>query len=1193
MDGLSTFIDKFGHYIAIIPTIVILVIVIVGFLLGLLRGFRKNTILMCVSLSALIIAYLIFVLVLRKAFFEEFVLSIYNSIRGETLQQTLNVSDDNKRFADIISAFIESKLGDKVQASYQYFSAYVKALSNAMLGLIYMVVTIILWQLLYRILHLTVYLPFFREGKYKKKKQKEYEYYKAMDNIDSSYEQKEENSEDENESEPKKPNKTVNPYKRRRLLGGAIGILRGILIGVFAVSIFGTAFYVASGLKTDKIEEGDEIVVSYNGNNYDLTTLYEYFYEYDHTGLNHALNSIKNTRGVPIYVSVSSLFCKGKIKVSEDGINTTIYPIEELGNVMGILHDGVLLLNEYNILDDGVDTFDALKNEISTNEEFNDDLYKYIKSIGTSKFHRAIGKTISKHFYEIINSAGYSNKYLDVVFAGDDALTINDIVSKDDIKTFINIASKSIDTYDTYKENKDPKEIVINETDNVKGIVDEMLNLTVFNQDKQKINNVVCNLLELVCDKFKSLKGISFDGINFVGTDGIVKDFLNTVVDFLKCKLVAYEDNTLKFNYKNINSIFETEDGTASVCDQIKENEVLRRVFSKILSNTDLDSGTIYIPQSVLDSDGYIIASEFKGFFDSISDIITNTTFSKDFVELKDIASDMLPEIIESISSNSQMPGFVVESKLLSAIASNYIYESLSDSLSIPTELLLDENVREQNIENWLGTDGELYHLLNAAITYDLGSVITDGDEIGVDSILDADKISIAVESKIVHYTISKNILEEAETNTEINIPSDAVEDGVISKEEIVNSVKALVELEKDQETKTLDSISQNTILNSDIDLNIVLSSKIMWYTISNKFDDTEVAVPNAAYVDITSPLKYLLKEEIINTVDALKSLGQDDLENIDISSEVFLSLHGNSDKLDNVLSSYIAWYEISKQFKNKITDLPNDIKFELLNQEYISRDELKSVNGALNELGISTLNSYNITESALLNVSSIDNLLASHIAWYETTKKIISGGQFIVLEEALEYKSLSTYLKYEEAYNMLYVCKNLGLTSFTSSGISPVSIEANNLTSYIGDTLTLRATITNSILYVHSKGTIYLDNSLVSGFTLHSDNTVSKYVYSASETENIIKGLSTLNVNNYTDGLTFTMSQIIALDSTKRDIVLSSYTLWLYTSNLFISQPYTFNKENQNVYELEAGVVTLKNNYEVITKSDLRSYGA
>ena len=216
--------------------------------------------------------------------------------------------------------------------------------------------------------------------------------------------------------------------------------------------------------------------------------------------------------------------------------------------------------------------------------------------------------------------------------------------------------------------------------------------------------------------------------------------------------------------------------------------------------------------------------------------------------------------------------------------------------------------------------------------------------------------------------------------------------------------------------------------------------------------------------------------------------------------------------------------------------------------------------------------------------------MLESHIVWYEASLRIIENGEFRILDDAMDYTlGDSVYMKYTEVYNMLFTCKTLGLTSLTSSDISPVTIVEKGLTNYVGDTLTLRATICDSILYTHEKGIIDENNTLEGKYDVY-DSSDKVYSYSSTEAIAIINGLAKLGIDTYTEGLTFTRENVISLQQADRAIVLESNTLWLYVSEQFKSL-YT-PTETYDIYVCNAGVVSVDNNYAVIAKSSIVSYG-
>ena len=94
MNTVNNFLENYGSIITWVPTIIFGLCVLIQLLFGLLRGLRKNSILMSLSIIALVIAYVLYACVLTRSFFEEFVLGLYKGISGKSLQETLNVSEE-------------------------------------------------------------------------------------------------------------------------------------------------------------------------------------------------------------------------------------------------------------------------------------------------------------------------------------------------------------------------------------------------------------------------------------------------------------------------------------------------------------------------------------------------------------------------------------------------------------------------------------------------------------------------------------------------------------------------------------------------------------------------------------------------------------------------------------------------------------------------------------------------------------------------------------------------------------------------------------------------------------------------------------------------------------------------------------------------------------------------------------------
>ncbi len=1170
-------IEKIVQYLSWVTTIIFAVVLIYNILRGFLRGFRKSMILFILSIASLIAAYLIYLFVLRKPFFDQLIMDIIEKVSGKPIEDSMKLSEKPTTLSECVSLFIKSKMSEKNQLQYGYFDEVVVALTTSILGILYMSITFVVWFFIYKLTYFVIYLPFLREGKYKKK-------------VEKRYQETSSDEDAEDDLVEKKPK--IKHYKRRRGLGCLVGAVKGVLMGVIFTSIYVTLFYITSNGKTYKIEDDEQVVISYNGKETDLTEFFDAVYEYDRTGMNFVLNRFIKIDGYPLGAYIPSLFCNGKIVIKEDNINTKIYPIKELSNMVGIIEEGIMLLNDYNVFGSSSDetTLNILKAQISNNDEFVDALYDYIASIPSkTPLFKTLGKIVSNHFYDMLENAGYANKYLECIFRGDHAITISDIVSKSDIKVCLNIVSTGIKVYDDYKESNDFKQILINQTEAVKSVTNEVLNLHVFENDSDTVNGLVGDLLEIVCERIDTLKGISFDGIKFVGKSNILSEFTSTVFKFLNISLIEYSDNNLSFNYKNINSIFNANEGETSVIDDIKSSEVLRRISSCILTNSNIDGAKLYIPTSCKDDSGYISKEEFTNFFTSIQKVIESSTFSKDSVYLSDLVEDIVPEIVSTISNNKDMPSYVTSSKVLSAIASNYIYDGIKDTVVVPDELVLTDEVRDEHIDAWLGEDGELNHLLNAAIAYNVGDIITNGAEIDIDSFLDSSKMETALKSEIIYYTVSNEIIKAQESNDQISIPKSAYDGELISKSEIVNTIAAVEELEKNLETKDLDSLDQNVILTADINVDTILKSNIIWYSISKSFVDSGVNIPNAAYVDTTSEEKFITKDEISNTVDALKNLSQTNLDEIEINSNVFLTLVAEDSKMNAILNSYTAWYEISSRFITCINEIPADVKTNILDQTYITKDEIINTTKALNEFDITQIETYSISQEKLLSITSYDKILASHIIWFKATKEMIDSNGFIILKSAIDETMGDVYMQYNEIYNLLTVCSKLGATTFEMESFSLSKVKEYGLETTISNTITLRATLTDIVLYQNHNGIIYDEDHVTSNNEVYNSNTT-RYVYTALETKNIISGLNALGIDTYNAELDYSISEVKSLNEEDRDILLSSNTLYLYTSDLFKTYvPYEANPSYYTNGKVLTGTVVIDDDYKVLIKDKIK----
>ena len=1207
MDALNKFLSQYGGIIIYVPTIIFLVVVIINILKGLLRGFRKNLILTCLSLGSCIIAYLIFILVLRKPFFEKWVLNIYENIVGESLNKTLNVSESYTRIKEIISASIESNINDEgARSVYGNFSPYVEALAECVLGIVYMIFTLILWCLIYLIVgRLIIYTFFLSERKYKKKIEAENEAAKqeAIAREEAMAKENEAKKADEevNTSETQEPIEgekntevtyIVKEYKKRRLLGGVVGAVKGLILAFLVISVFGSIYYVSTGLKTDVYESGETVTVSYNGENYDLTEIYKFIYDYNDAPLNKAMNGMRIS-GVPAYASVGNLFCKGTLKVSEDGIHTKIYPMNELANVMEIMHNGVQVLNKYNIVL-SKDVLTELGVLIDNNPEFVDDLYDVITSFGKTPLHRALGRTVTNHFAEMVVESGHSSKYFETVFLGENAINISDILTKNDIRQFINIASKAITVYNDYDSSKDIKDVIINKCNDVKTLTDELLKLSLFVDDnKSKLNACVSDLLELVFDNYNKLKDISLENINWFGNNGSgeIASFIKSLSNFLNSNILIYEGTTINFNFQRINALFEHEDGELSIMDELKESSALRRFLSSVLNDTNIGDSKLYIPSTCYDSDGYIKANEYEAMFTSLQSIVLDIDFSAvENVEFSDIANTIVPEIVDNLKTNENLADYLTSSNVLTAMASKYVYDTFCETLgyNVPDDLIINDTLVDTNINNWLGNSGELYKLLKAI------NIIGEVEDISVENVLKLNdsQVDTLCESKIVWYAVSDVIVNSESTSDYFKIPTIAYESGnIIKQDEIKNAIKAVIELEKDLDNPNLESLDSNMIFANDINIDKLLNSYIIWYSISSAMNETVgITIPKVSFVDYNATELYITKSEINNTIISLKILGETDIENIVIDSSVLFTL--TNANISTMLNSYVVWYETSNIFISNISSIPSGVEELIINDQFISKEEIIAAKNALALLNITSVEGYNVTEATVLSLSSndYDTLLASYIVWNEISSKIKDLSDVVIDIEAVLTIDETDYILKSEIKGLLSLLSGMGATSFNDVPTNPTSLVENGLTSIVANTIILRATVAKYVFYDNDKPII--ENNGYTITTNYADNK-SIITYTSEEVTSLIEGLAALGVTSIESGLSITSADFTNISSEKRSEILESYTLWVYVSDCLVSYADPTKLESHSIVKKSLLGYSTVSNYAVLKKDYLINYGS
>lgn len=223
-------------------------------------------------------------------------------------------------------------------------------------------------------------------------------------------------------------------------------------------------------------------------------------------------------------------------------------------------------------------------------------------------------------------------------------------------------------------------------------------------------------------------------------------------------------------------------------------SEILRATVSSSLT----DIKTLSIPNNVIDNNGYITSVELTNLMDAIVSLgITDFGNFDVSVFFGNVNYDVLftSEILRNTASNS-----------------------ISSTLTIPNAAKDKDGII---------TKEELVNLLNGLNKLGLGSFDTSSD--GIYSTLNSSTISVAVESIILHHTISNQLASSLDHVVTQYGEEIVVVDGIVEKHEIVALITAL-------ETLGLNDLSQLSGLGASIldniesegDINTILDSSIM-----------------------------------------------------------------------------------------------------------------------------------------------------------------------------------------------------------------------------------------------------------------------------------------------------------------------------------------------------------------------------
>ena len=378
-----------------IPTILFFIIVLWGFLLGLARGFRKSIILLIQAAIAFAIALTFYLIAVNVSESDVWIVQIVNNFAGDNgLQNALGVSSECKGLNEILTQFIINKMsyGNGLTLALKENANYLSTLVSFAYHIVFFFIALFVYDVLLFLFYL-IYVIFYPERRHREKLQK-----KELD-LDSDVK-----------------------YKKRSLLGGLIGGLRGLVVGIIVISFVGaTLFMVGGGIGEKKYEEytfGDPTRQR-------IFEVYEAMGSYGNHGIIKVLNTFKDKNEIPYYYFAANLVLAGKLDDPDLGINQNIHFAEEIGLYTRFARDTFDLMFEIDkdtmikVVNGEVEKPDEVIYGIMAKPEFKEKFTKLIDEFdsGVYFYNFAISMldSISYHIDEIAFNNDVDSKSVELI----------------------------------------------------------------------------------------------------------------------------------------------------------------------------------------------------------------------------------------------------------------------------------------------------------------------------------------------------------------------------------------------------------------------------------------------------------------------------------------------------------------------------------------------------------------------------------------------------------------------------------------------------------------------------------------------------------------------------------------------------------------------------------------------------------
>ncbi len=879
------------------PTLLFILMLISGFLIGMIRGFRKSLILFFHMLGAFTICLIIYLILVNNDSIDYSLVSFMNNwitkFSENTLQGLLNVDEGVSSLREILLQKVISTMSEEDLMYYLVVdnAAYIYAIVE----MIYRVILFILVAMLYLDIIFILYIIYFFAYPVRRRARK----------VNHQFQKGE----------------ISHPYRHKRLLGGAVGVGRALIVGVFSFSFLGAMLFIVTGGKSmPSRQEAREEEVDFN--NEAFNTAYDYYSvvcEMADSGIFKVLNGIKDPSKTPFYFYMSDLVLQGRISDPTLEVEDKFYLRDETGAYVGFVKDVFQLMVKYSTneelqtllsdsnTDDKMTSLTSIMSKEGFKEEFNQVVDQFEEKPFMKYLILSSLTSLINHIDLATNNDPTIVNLVNTIFKGEDALKVTDLMNFNDAKLLfkglvdvIATSSSSEVVKLSAEEEVAPK---ANETKKyilyARKFLPYIQDLTIFQDDSQSSKgNILIRKLYL------------FSAENFVTEDVT----LPTIPEDLSWM-------------KEFNILFDVADPLLGISYNV------------------FDPDNNQMIHNLLDMFHGDNASENEAYYDELTSKISDSSLL-DVVFKSTMVGNTITQTIQNMTANEEagMPmsdiSFSGENGECVVLLSSFKHLIKNDGKKLYEALTDDSELKGNAIKS-------AFEILNS--------------EVRLSDTENSTLIDVMMESKVLHYMLSSIFVYGKYGTFEFYIPdsvSDIKQEGsgeeaktyrIVKLEEISKIVHTLskcagdlVSFIDEPENADYASLFKNDILIDGIEKSIILKGTIANLFINSTENQEVLVLPK----DYDNPAKWIETKEIDNLIDAVVSLSEqttEDGENLinqllsgSIKAKELLQLRENT--ISKLFTSTVLRYTIS----DSITSLgTNDFEIvvprrdiEILNAE-------------------------------------------------------------------------------------------------------------------------------------------------------------------------------------------------------------------------------------------------------------------